>query len=1221
VRAAVWTPDLGDIEFAFDDTKSKGVIVLTTQNGLHKFSYDVRKINGYEVTLNLESPYVNNGIATSKFIINTLDDVYRCRVSLNNDHFLSGHFDLKNGGFNSQFELQTTLLSYRVELEAGFSNTASEMSATGAFSYSTRHSAELHFDKTTLGLIVAINSKLIPFESIEVTTGLKLLKGQYEASLLIKYGEDTINFNTQIIHTKKFDIDGSLSFAASKYTLLKGNMLFKFKLDEQILLIDVTTSHPRFSKMKIHCKSVVSDSNIEYIGSLSLPISGHDNYELHIKTDKTPWTKKSLEISLFTPSGEYLAINSWDLANTHFHCNLKVDSPFGSYFVISKTSWKVKLTSHTVLNVPLLKKAVIDFDTTETLTAAKNVISVKVDVMNKITEAKVEYDMDASLVAKIKLPIPGYEHYKVALGYANNKRKMLKGHVEYPTGAVGVQLDYLFHSIKDFVILAQFDFPSAEWSDLTLDITNKIKKDLIEIRLGGKLKKSKANLNFLHQNNKGDITTKIDALILDHSATFKYIIAVGASNLPTHNAEMNVKSSHINSVARLSAEETLKGLDIDLNIEANGKQIVLLTKSSIVKTINLVIKDIGLPFLFSNTITYDLNELRNYPGTTVGTMGIQTTFCLDTTKDKENSAVIETKIRKMTNGGDITCTAKLPGGKAMSFKANHLKKESKLTSSAVFFSGKNKIVGYEYLAVYPMNTPDNPSFEETQRITVIIPFYTFEYDCHGSGQLSSKSESANLKWGPTGSALRGIGYLFTEERAGDKTEARLILRRPIGPQFADHTLAFILQADTGKASLDVKVDHPSPAQTMSLKVKTEVVNDIEKLMAGAMVGYTVAGKPLRFVNVETKVDKVNGVISLNVRTSANSLRLEGKWKSRNKVHTGEFVAYLNNLKYLNIISDLNGNTPAADIHILIRDVTNINIFAGLQSEKDAIVKITHTALGADVEDVKLIISLVDGDKIATTAQWRREVLDDLNAFITKITNSIEATNAEQFWTDVDTAQVILHTAAKDIVDDLIYVSNIRIKEVFVQLKSFTNSFRGKSPLLTQIADSLDSFADFGIAYADEIQNISKLVARTINGLVDAFFKRVKADLVILRGLLSGLQAEIIQYLKYITPDLHKIAEYLEANILKFKGTVELFVSKYKEMVSLYTGLSVDAINKFLLKLGTDLQSTYHGVAVYLKQFRIVMMIVETFHEYQTWLEEIHFTQHVQAAITTLQGTP
>merc|ERR1719219_3118450 len=112
VRAALWTPDLGDIEFVFDDTTSKGVVVLTTPHGLHKFSYDVRKINGYEVTLNLESPYVNNGIATSKFIINTLDDVYRCRVSLNNDHFLSGQFDLKNGGFNSQFELQTTLLPY-----------------------------------------------------------------------------------------------------------------------------------------------------------------------------------------------------------------------------------------------------------------------------------------------------------------------------------------------------------------------------------------------------------------------------------------------------------------------------------------------------------------------------------------------------------------------------------------------------------------------------------------------------------------------------------------------------------------------------------------------------------------------------------------------------------------------------------------------------------------------------------------------------------------------------------------------------------------------------------------------------------------------------------------------------------------------------------------------------------------------------------------------------
>jgi len=564
----------------------------------------------------------------------------------------------------------------------------------------------------------------------------------------------------------------------------------------------------------------------------------------------------------------------------------------------------------------------------------------------------------------------------------------------------------------------------------------------------------------------------------------------------------------------------------------------------------------------------------------------------------------------------------------LTFKANHLLKGTKLTNSAVLFSGKDKTVGYEYLTVEHYA---DVSSEHTQRVTFVIPFYTFEYDAHTSSQVSSTVSSANLKWGASGSELRGIGYLFTKEIVGDKTETRIILRRPVGLQFADHTLAIILQTATGKTTLDVKIDHPNPAQTVSLKVKTAAVNDIEKMMAGAMIGYTVAGSPLRFVNVEAKVDKVNGAISLNGRTSANSLRIEGKWKSRKNVHTGELAAYFNNLKYFNIISDLNGQTPAADIHILLRDVTSINLFAGLQSEKDVLMKITHTALGADVEDAKLLISLVDGDKIATTATWRREVLDDINSFITKITNSIAATTSEQLWNDIDLAHVILHTATKEIVDDLIYVSNIEIKQVFVQLKSYTNSIRAfrakyETPrlnlaFLTHIADSLDTFADFGITYAEDIQNITKLAARTIKSLVDAFFLRIKADLVILRELLAGLKVDIIQYLKYITPDLHKIAEYLETNILSFKGAVEMFVTKYKEVISFYTGLSVDAINELLLTVGTDLQETYQGVSVYLKQFRIVMQIVEAFHTYQTWLEEIHFTEHVEAAVTTLQGRP
>merc|ERR1719402_2090262 len=604
---------------------------------------------------------------------------------------------------------------------------------------------------------------------------------------------------------------------------------------------------------------------------------------------------------------------------------------------------------------------------------------------------------------------------------------------------------------------------------------------------------------------------------------------------------------------------------------------------------------------------------------------MDTNVCWNVADKVANSVKFKTVFRKMVDGGDVTLTTKLPGGQPLTLKVSHLQKGSKVANSGAIFSGEDKTVGYEWFTLEHFS--DAAAYHDT-RLTIVFPFYTFEYDAQLSTEDSSTSSSANVKWGITGSELSGIGYLLTREQISEKTETRFILRRPVGDAYADHTLAIILQTFTGKAIMDIKIDHHDAAHRLAFKVQTALQNDIEKVASEVMLGYSVAGSPMKLVDLKLKVDKVNKAIVFLVKNSENTLKLEGKWKSRQNIYTAEVAAFLDNVKYLYVSCDFNGHIPATNVNIMIKDETTINFFVGFETEKDAAIKLTHTALGADVEDAKILISLVDGDKIATTVTWRAEAMANIQSFITMLTANMEATSSDQFWADVDAAQEILHTATKEIVDDLIHISNTDIKQIFVQLKSFTNSMRefrtryegGDIDLafLTYCADSIDVFADFGIAYADEVQKVMKEATNLIKTYVEAFFVNVKTYLVVVRDACHTMKVTTIQHVKNIPAQLTKMGVWLKTTIFSLRDQVNHLATKYKKFVNLHTGETVQFVTQLVLQLRADIHTYFTDVTAYLKTWHVVQEIIQTYQAYQTWPEDVHFFTRLQRVVNALK---
>ena len=196
---------------------------------------------------------------------------------------------------------------------------------------------------------------------------------------------------------------------------------------------------------------------------------------------------------------------------------------------------------------------------------------------------------------------------------------------------------------------------------------------------------------------------------------------------------------------------------------------------------------------------------------------------------------------------------------------------------------------------------------------------------------------------------------------------------------------------------------------------------------------------------------------------------QGKWKSRNKVHSSELIVHYNHFKYIHVSSELNSHIPALNIHILPKDAGEIRLFSGLETDSDAVIKLTHTVVGAEVEDFKLHCELTNGNTITTDTRWRHGTFQDLQTFIKNVAINLESLTSDQHWVDSETAIAILHEFTNEISKNIINLSNIETKIFFVQIKRATSYARilsnGHKDAIVDLVDyytaSIDTFADFG----------------------------------------------------------------------------------------------------------------------------------------------------------------
>ena len=194
---------------------------------------------------------------------------------------------------------------------------------------------------------------------------------------------------------------------------------------------------------------------------------------------------------------------------------------------------------------------------------------------------------------------------------------------------------------------------------------------------------------------------------------------------------------------------------------------------------------------------------------------------------------------------------------------------------------------------------------------------------------------------------------------------------------------------------------------------------------------------------------------------------QGKWKTKQGIHTSNLIMFVNRMKKFSISQDYNSQRGNANINMLLPGETTVTIFAGLESNSEAAFKIAHSYLGGDQEDVKINVNLLGGQQMATTVVWRKEMGKELQSYAKWAIESFESPINIEF--DVSKITAAVEEFSSAVLEDILQIQmkidchQIRT-DIITLVKTVDTCLRGRpninSHLLTYVLDCALNAIDF-----------------------------------------------------------------------------------------------------------------------------------------------------------------
>ena len=297
---------------------SQGVFILTTNNDIHKISYNVKQRKSLEITIYLESPWLESEYVTSKFTIDTDSNVYYGRISLNTHHSVSGYLDMSHSEREFNLEIDSLDLTSKIMLTGSYqplSNNGGKINTE--LVYETKHS--LHFEVNSDPMysgVIEVESAFLPFETISVNLYSSKLQLPFQSGILLKYGIHEAKLDTTINLSIFNEIIAEGVYAISELTI-DGKMSVHIQMNEKHVIVSFTNNEQFYM---IECSlNINKDNKIEARIAIITSIPNYERMDLYIKMTNVMENLNAVRIhfNILSPLWEYNSLMSWEVSQKY----------------------------------------------------------------------------------------------------------------------------------------------------------------------------------------------------------------------------------------------------------------------------------------------------------------------------------------------------------------------------------------------------------------------------------------------------------------------------------------------------------------------------------------------------------------------------------------------------------------------------------------------------------------------------------------------------------------------------------------------------------------------------------------------------------------------------------------------------------------------------------------------------------------------------------------
>ena len=753
--------------FDLDQSFSKGAINLKTSKGIHKLSYDLKDTEEFDLTVQFESPNPHISEGLLRITLDCRNNDYKIRTSLGTSHFLSGtlSFDGWNRGSISTSLESTVLPGRQFELTCNFHNYKDEFATSGSLKHSGYfHEINLEVEKkATSGIRFLFDSTLYPSVSFSSSTNMNNMQGRNDLSREHYFMAELKIANGDFLRVVE---KANLKFSDGGWQLTSSS--------------DVWTNSNLKATVKYDVK-FMEGNNLSFIFAATSPSGDFEELHFDLKSTEDENQEHKMKATLtnrYTGNWNVMAKINLESVPVKIVCRLETSNGFHLIQaeldkIAKKSSVKYENSDGTVLSISLTfnQRPANVFDISGKLesnlaqleTASFEIVSQggfsyqEADVASKFLWNDEELSTTFTyllgsgrkeLSGSFKSPFEVVDNVKFAVVFEDEEDdKAAVAYCEVNGKRVGLDVQYRFRSLKDFVARFQVDIPFTNGVVTGIHIENYQSNETSKVKLEGKWNNQVvlAKYHIKCDRHEKEISAAVD--VIGKAFSFD-----GFLNRKTMEVKTTVNGRNLDPLINYDfaakAEAQLNGLSSKIFaafFKDSQKIFELMTKPDI-QSMTLDIPTVA-------KVTISRPELEN----------ATTPIIIDfNTNALTGKAVF--------SPSNLRLTLRWPNGVEMS---NIVFRREDTSIVATHKQNGRVILGYE-----------SEHLPSSNKVCLTIPNHVFCNEGQESGSQLTWNENR-----PNAPVYGyGIGYKQNENHVTDRTTTQLVFKRFAGDQEEAYTL-------------------------------------------------------------------------------------------------------------------------------------------------------------------------------------------------------------------------------------------------------------------------------------------------------------------------------------------------------------------------------------------------------------------------------------------------